>query len=162
MRRLFPSPVLSVALLLFWLLLMQSSSADTVVLGAALAIFWPVATARLRPGRVRIRRPVVMVRLFRDVVIDMLRSNVRVARAILTQRSSGMRSAFVEIPLELKDPNGLAVLAMIVTFTPGTAWVQLSADRRVLLLHILDLDDEASLIQLVKRRYERALMEVFQ
>ena len=161
MRRLFPAPLLSVALLLLWLLLMQSSSASTVVLGAALAIFWPVATARLRPGRVRLHRPVVMARLFGRVVIDMLRSNVQVARAILTRRSSGIRSAFVEIPLELKDPNGLAVLAMIITFTPGTAWVQVSADRRVLLLHILDLEDEGALIQLVKRRYERALMEIF-
>ncbi len=161
MRRLFPAPLLSVALLLLWLLLMQSSSASTVVLGAALAIFWPVATARLRPGRVRLHRPVVMARLFGRVVIDMLRSNVQVARAILTRRSSEIRSAFVEIPLELKDPNGLAVLAMIITFTPGTAWVQVSADRRVLLLHILDLEDEGALIQLVKRRYERALMEIF-
>ena len=41
------------------------------------------------------------------------------------------------IPLELTDPNGLPILAMIVTLTPGTAWAQLSADKRVLLLHVL-------------------------
>ncbi len=46
------------------------------------------------------------------------------AWAILTQRSRGIRSGLVCILLKLRDPNELAVLAMIVTFTPGTAWAQ--------------------------------------
>jgi multicomponent K+:H+ antiporter subunit E len=162
MRRLIPSPVLSVALLLLWILLMQSVSAGTLVLGAALALFWPAVTARLRPTPVRLRKPFVMARLFCRVVLEMLRSNAQVAWAILTQRSSGIRSGFVLIPLELRDPNGLAVLAMIVTFTPGTAWAQLSADNRVLLLHVLAIQSEAELIALIKQRYERPLKEIFE
>jgi len=87
---------------------------------------------------------------------------VAVARAILAGAGPGTRPGLVDIPLELEDPNGLAVLAMIVTFTPGTAWVQLSADRRRLLLHVLAIEDEAAVIQLIKRRYEGPLMEIFQ
>ncbi|NMO18647.1 Na+/H+ antiporter subunit E [Pyxidicoccus fallax] len=162
MRRLIPSPVLSVALLLLWILLMQSVSAGTLVLGAALALFWPAVTVRLRPAPVRMRRPLVMARLFCRVVLEMLKSNAEVAWAILTQRSRDMRSGFVLIPLELRDPNGLAVLAMIVTFTPGTAWAQLSADNRVLLLHVLAIESEAALVALIKERYERSLKEIFE
>jgi multicomponent K+:H+ antiporter subunit E len=154
--------VLSVALLLLWILLMQSVSAGTLVLGAALALFWPAVTARLRPAPVRLRKPFVMARLFCRVVLEMLRSNAQVAWAILTQRSSDIRSGFVLIPLELRDPNGLAVLAMIVTLTPGTAWAQLSADHRVLLLHVLAIQSEAELIALIKQRYERPLKEIFE
>jgi multicomponent K+:H+ antiporter subunit E len=141
---------------------MQSLDFGTVALGVALAIFWPVATASLRPGRIRARRPLLMMRLFGRVVVEMLRSNVEVARTILSPRSRNIHSAFVRIPLELHDRNGLAVLAMIITFTPGTAWVQLSADEHVLLLHILAVEDEATLVQLIKRNYERPLMEIFQ
>src|ERR1044071_4244496 len=112
MRWLLPSPVLSVALFLLWILLMQSVSAGTLVLGILLAIFWPAVTARLRPAPVRLRRPLVMARLFCRVVSDMLLSNAEVAWAILTRRSRDIRSGFVHIPLELRDPNGLAVLAM--------------------------------------------------
>lgn len=162
MRRLIPSPVLSVALLLLWILLMQSVSAGTLVLGAALALFWPAVTVRLRPAPVRLRKPFVMARLFCRVVFEMLRSNAEVAWVILTQRSSTIRSGFVRIPLELKDPNGLAVLAMIVTFTPGTAWAQLSADNRVLLLHVLAIQSEEVLVALIKQRYERSLQEIFE
>ncbi|MFY0583913.1 hypothetical protein ACN28S_65020 [Cystobacter fuscus] len=57
MRRLLPSPALSVALLLLWILLMQSLSAGTLVLGTALAVFWPAVTLGLRPTPVRLRRP---------------------------------------------------------------------------------------------------------
>jgi multicomponent K+:H+ antiporter subunit E len=162
MRRLIPYPVLSVALLLLWILLMQSLSAGTLVLGAALALFWPAVTARLRPAPVRLRRPLVMARLLGRVVIEMLRSNAEVAWAILARRSRDIRSGFVLVPLELRDPNGLAVLAMIVTFTPGTAWAQLSADNRVLLLHVLALQSEAELVAFIKHRYERPLKEIFE
>jgi multicomponent K+:H+ antiporter subunit E len=162
MRRLIPSPALSVALLLLWILLMQSVSAGTLVLGAALALFWPVVTVRLRPAPARLRRPLVMARLFCRVVVEMLRSNAEVAWAILTRRSQDIRSGFVLIPLELRDPNGLAVLAMIVTFTPGTAWAQLSADHRVLLLHVLAIPREQDLVALIKQRYERPLREIFE
>lgn len=162
MRRLLPAPVLSVALFLLWILLMQSLSAGTLVLGAVLALFWPAVTAGLRPGPVRLRKPLVMARLFGRVVFEMLRSNAEVAWVILTRRSRDIRSGFIHIPLELRDPNGLAVLAMIITFTPGTAWAQLSADNRVLLLHVLAVQSEADLVALIKHRYERSLMEIFE
>ena len=48
----------------------------------------------------------------------------------------------MQIPLDLQDAHGLAVLACIVTSTPGTVWVGLSPDGATLTLHVLDLDDE--------------------
>jgi multicomponent K+:H+ antiporter subunit E len=162
MRRLIPSPVLSGALLLLWILLMQSVSVGTLLLGAALALFWPAVTAGLRPAPVRLRRPLVMARLFGRVVLEMLRSNAEVAWMLLTRRSRDIRSGFVRVPLELRDPNGLAALAVIVTFTPGTAWAQLSADHRVLLLHVLSLQNEADMVAYIKQRYERPLREIFE
>ncbi|WP_224365356.1 Na+/H+ antiporter subunit E [Hyalangium versicolor] len=162
MRRLIPSPVLSVALLLLWLLLMQSLSAGTLVLGIALALFWPMVAVRLRPTPVRLRRPLVMARLFCRMVLEMLRSNAEVAWAILTRRSRDIPSGFVLVPLELRDPNGLAVLAVLVTFTPGTAWAQLSADQRFLLLHVLAMQSEPDLVAFIKQHFERPLREIFE
>jgi multicomponent K+:H+ antiporter subunit E len=161
MKRLLPSPLLSLGLFILWILLMQSVSLGTLLLGLVVAVFWPAVTARLRPGRVRARRPLIMMRLFGRVVIDMLRSNAAVARAILTRAQRDIPSGFVDIPLDLEDATALAVLAMIVTFTPGTAWVQLSADRRSLLLHVLAMGSEAEIVEHIKRRYEGPLMEIF-
>jgi NAD/NADP transhydrogenase beta subunit len=56
----------------------------------------------------------------------------------------------------------LAVLATVVCITPGTAWAELSLDRSVLMLHVLELDDAAAAAAKVKERYERPLMEIFE
>lgn len=162
MRRLLPSPALSMALFVLWVLLMQPSSAGSVVLGIGLALFWPAVTARLITTPLRLRKPRVMAALLLRAVADMLRSNAAVAWAILTRRSGNLRSGFVRIPLDLRNPNGLAVLAIIVTFTPGTAWAQLSADNRVLLMHLLVMEDEESMARFIKQRYERPLREIFE
>jgi multicomponent K+:H+ antiporter subunit E len=160
-RRLLPSPVLSGALLALWILLNQSVAPGSLLLGALLALAAPALTASLRPTPVRLRRPGAAARLLARVVLDSLRSNVAVIRAVLG-RPGDARAGFVRVPLEVRDPNALAVLAMIVTATPGTAWAELSFDRSVLLLHVLAVEDEAALVEGIKRRYERPLMEIFE
>lgn len=162
MRRLLPSPILSGALFLLWLLLSQSVSVGTLLLGAVQALAWPVITAGLRPAPVRVRRPRAILRLLANVLVDVVRSNGAVARAILTQRTRDIPSDFVPVPLEVRDPNALAVLAMIVAATPGAAWAELSRDRSVLLIHVLAVPDKAEFVATIKRRYERHLREIFE
>jgi multicomponent K+:H+ antiporter subunit E len=73
-----------------------------------------------------------------------------------------VKSGFLDVPLDLRDAHGLAVLAAIVTSTPGTVWVDLARDGSTLTLHVLDLRDEAAMIRTIKRRYESALLEIFE
>jgi multicomponent K+:H+ antiporter subunit E len=161
-RRLVPHPALSAALFALWLGLAQSLSAGTLLLGAALALAAPALTAALRPRPVRARRPLVAARLLARVVADSLRSNATVVRTLLGPGVHDLPSRFVRVPLDVRDPNALAVLAMIVTATPGTAWAELSPDRSARLLHVLAAHDEAALVADIKSRYERPLMEIFE
>ncbi|MDQ3265258.1 MAG: Na+/H+ antiporter subunit E [Myxococcota bacterium] len=162
MRRLIPSPVLSVALFGLWVLLNQSVDTGTLLIGALLALVLPRLTLGLRPTPVRIRRPKVIFRLLLRVVWDMLRSNLSVTRTLLTRRSRDIPSAFVRVPLLVRDPNALAVLAMIVTTVPGTAWAELSADRSVLLVHFFSVESEQTLIDSVQNHYQQPLREIFE
>lgn len=162
MKRLVPSPPLSFALFVVWLLLEQSLEATTLLSAVVLAIAVPLITKGLRPATVRMRRPGVALRLSFLVTCDMLKSAYDVARLLLTRRTSQIQARFVQIPLDMRDPNGLAVLAMIMCLTPGTAWGEVSFDRSTLLIHVFDLADEAAFIALIKQRYERPLMEIFE
>ena len=162
LKRLVPAPVLSLALLVLWLLLNRSLSAGHIVLGTVLALAIPLLTAGLRPLPVRIRKPGAVLRLALAVAVDTVRSNVAVARLLLAPGRRRHPAGFVHIPLDVRDPNALAVLATIVCITPGTAWAELALDRSVLLLHVLELDDAATVIANVKRRYEAPLMEIFE
>ena len=161
-KRLVPAPVLSLALLVLWLLLNRSLSAGHIVLGTVLALAIPLLTAGLRPLPVRIRKPGAVLRLALAVAVDTVRSNVAVARLLLAPGRRRHPAGFVHIPLDVRDPNALAVLATIVCITPGTAWAELALDRSMLLLHVLELDDAATVIANVKRRYEAPLLEIFE
>lgn len=162
MSRLFPAPLLSVALFALWLLLNLSVSPGNLLLGAALGILAPLLMAPLRPQHAHVRKPLVIARLIGRVGIDVILSNVQVARGVLRAGSHPPRSMFVHIPLDLRDAHGLAALAMITTVVPGTVWSELALDRSVLLLHVFDLDDEATFIAHFKHTYERPLREIFE
>lgn len=162
MRRWLPSPPLSLALFLVWLLLNQTLDLGTFLMAAILAVVVPLLTRSLRPATVRMHRPGVALRLWVRVLVDLTHSVLAVTTLLLTRRTSAINSQFVEIPLDLRDPNALAVLAMICCLTPGTAWGELSFDRSKLLLHVFDLKDEAEFIAFIKQRYEAPLMEIFE
>lgn len=162
MKRLLPSPLLSVALFVLWLLLSRSVSAGHLILAALLAVLIPLLTGGLRPLPVRIRRPGMVLRLGLRVVADTIASNFAVVRFLVFPSQRRHPPGFVHIPLELRDPNALAVLAMIVCITPGTAWAEISLDRSMLLLHVLEVDDPQTIAAHVKAHYERPLMEIFE
>lgn len=162
MKKIFPAPLLSVALFLIWLLLNQSVSPGNIVLALILALLLPVMFRGLRPRYVRVRNVGAILRLSWAVMVDTTASNVAVLRFLAWPSSRRAESGFVKIPLDLRDPNGLAVLAMIVCLTPGTSWAELSLDRSVLMLHVLEVKDAQEVIDHVKASYERPLMEIFE
>ncbi|WP_339101680.1 Na+/H+ antiporter subunit E [Pseudomonas sp. G166] len=162
MKRLFPAPWLSLALWLLWLVLNLSLSAGHLLLGAALGLLAPLMMRPLRPRPIRIRRPWVVLRLFLLVGRDVLASNLTVAWGVLNAGRRPPRSRFIKVPLDLRDANGLAALSMITTVVPGTVWSELALDRSILLMHVFDLQDEASFIAHFKATYERPLMEIFE
>lgn len=159
---LLPAPLLSAALFILWRLLNRSASPGQLILAAVLALAIPLLTRGLRPLPVRIRRPGMVLRLGLTVMADTVESNLAVLRFLLLPRLRRHPPAFVHIPLELRDPNALAVLAMIVCITPGTAWAELARDRSALMLHVLEVGDPQAIINHVKTRYERPLMEIFE
>lgn len=162
MRRVFPAPLLSLALFALWLLLNQSLGVGHLLLAALIGWAAPLMSAPLRPDAVRMRRPVALVRLILAVARDATVSNAQVAWRIAARDPRTLHPAFLRIPLELRDANGLAALAAILTAIPGTVWSELAIDRSVMLLHVFDVEDEQEFIAHFKQRYERPLMEIFE
>src|SRR6185295_17928444 len=107
MTRLVPFPLVSAGLLILWLLL-NSLSVGHILLGGAVALIGGWALAALEPPKMRLRRPLAVLRLAAFVLADIVRSNVAVARIILGLGPRRWTSGFVDIPLALRDPYGLA------------------------------------------------------
>lgn len=161
MTRILPHPILSLALVLMWLLLTRFSLGH-LVLGSIIAVLAGLAFARIEPQAPRIRAWAPLLRLMGIVSVDIVRSNWAVARLMLTNGRHGARqSAFVDIQLRLRDPVALALLAVILTATPGTAWLEYDPETDVLLVHVFDMIDAEEWRVLIRGRYEALLLEAF-
>lgn len=162
MKRLFPYPLLTVLLFLFWLFLNQSVSLGQILLGSLLSTGAALALSALRLPGARVRNVKAIVLLSFMVLRDSIRSNFAVARLILRPESPGYTSGFMTINLDMRNQYGLAMLAMIITATPGTLWVNYDSSNGALMIHVLDLVDEETWIKTIKHGYERLLMEIFE
>lgn len=162
MRRLLSFPLGAAGLLVVWLLLNKALSVGHVVLGGIVALVGLWAFTALDPAPVRMLRLGAILRLASLVIADIVRSNIAVARIILGLTGRERRSGFVDIPLDLRNPYGLATLACIITATPGTLWVNFDAARAMLTIHVLDLVDESEWVRTIKGRYESLLLEIFE
>jgi multicomponent K+:H+ antiporter subunit E len=162
MTRWLPFPVFSLCLLAMWLLLNTTLAPGHVLLGAALGVAGGMVYGRLRAPAARIRRrAATAAALSWLMLVDIVRSNIAVARITLHPGIRGRTSGFLHMPLEVRHPGALAVLACIITATPGTSWARYDAARNVLTIHVLDLVDEQAWIAQFKDHYERRLMEIF-
>ena len=161
MTRLFPHPVLSLALVFLWLMLTRFSL-GYLILGTALSLVAGWAYSALHSARPRIRRWSVIPRLIVTLAGDIIRSNIAITRLLLTEGRNGRKSAFVRIPLTIRNPNSLAVLAIILTATPGTAWLEYGTDTGILILHIFDASEADHYHDVINNTYEPMLMEIFE
>ena len=160
MRRLLPRPALSLALFLLWAALTNAASLGTLVLGGLLALALPFIVAPFWPDTRRIARPGLVPGFAARVAWDMLVANWAVARRVVGPLEK-LSPAFVEVPLDLRDPFAASVLGSIVSLTPGTVSIDVDRERWVLQLHALDAPDPDALVREIKRRYEAPIREIF-
>ncbi|XOZ33404.1 Na+/H+ antiporter subunit E [Halomonadaceae bacterium KBTZ08] len=157
----WPRPYFSLFLLVLWLLLVNSAAPGQILLGAGLAWLIPFSTQQFWPERPRLNSPGRLLVYLMRLLVDILRSNLTVARLILRDPGS-LQPGFVRFPLSVTNEFAITLLASSISLTPGTVSAGLSPDRGYLLVHVLHLDDEAELIEHIRKRYETPLREILE
>ena len=160
--RILPRPILSAVVALVWVLLANEVSVGSVALGAVLGVAIAWCSAPFWPVRPVVRSKRAVLPYLGIVMKDILVSNIDVAKLVLFRRGDSMRSQFVTVPLDIRSPEAIAVLAGTITLTPGTLTADVSADGRSLLVHCLETDDPAGVVASIKERYESRLKEIFE
>jgi len=95
------------------------------------------------------------------VLWDIVVANFEVAWIILTKRDRDLRSAWLVIPLDVRQPEAITTLAGTISLTPGTVSADVSSDGRLLLVHALDVADTEEAIAKIKSRYEARLERIY-
>ena len=161
MRYLLPHPALSAMLLIVWLLMANAITFGGIMLGSAFALVLPKFTEPFWPDRPRMRFRGAFLAYLAIVLFDIVVANFQVAWLILFCRNRDLRSRWLVVPIDLTTPEAVTMLAGTISLTPGTVSSDVSADGRHLLVHALDVADEAVEVARIKRRYEARLQRVF-
>lgn len=90
---------------------------------------------------------------------EVVRANLRVAWHVVTP-SSFFKPGIIALPLEPQSDFEATLLANVLTLTPGSFSVDLSTDRRVLYVHVMDVEDAEQTRGQLKEQYEKPLLEV--
>ncbi len=105
------------------------------------------------------RRTLAWFRVGATFIAELSKSTWATIRAVLGSPDR-LRPAILAVPLDVRSPGGTALFADMVTLTPGTTSLEVSADGRTLYVHALDAPDREAAVAGMKSTLEARTREV--
>jgi multicomponent Na+:H+ antiporter subunit E len=90
---------------------------------------------------------------------ELMLANIRMAHSVLLP-SRTLRPGIIAIPLSARSDAEITLLANLISLTPGTLSLDVSADRKTLYVHAMFIDDVDMMRYEIKAGFERRLLEV--
>lgn len=143
-----------------WLALSGSAAPENVVFALLLAfVALRLFGSREPPGAGVLARVPAAVSLLGFFLWELLLANLKVALCVLLP-GRYLRPGIVAVPLDLRSEAGIALLANLITLTPGTLSVEIAQDHSTLYVHALAVDEPAALVRELKQGFERRVRKV--
>jgi len=94
------------------------------------------------------------------VIVELVIANIKMAYYTLSPLRK-LKPGVLAVPLveDLTDTE-LTILANLITLTPGTLSLDVSADRSILFIHFMHVSDPDEMRREIKEGFERRLLEV--
>ncbi len=153
--------LLNIFLMLAWVVLTGRYTLAQLCIGFLLGylVLWMLSP--INTSTHYFRRTVKIIALMLYFMMELAKSNLRVAYDIITPRHR-MRPAILAVPLDLESDMGITLLATLITLTPGTLSLDVSTDRRTLYVHDMYIDTPEIAIRKIKHGFERRIREVLE
>jgi multicomponent Na+:H+ antiporter subunit E len=154
--------LLVVALAIGWIAITGGLTLPNLVLGAVVAgfVIYLLRHWLVRPIAFwRFGKVIGLALLF---VRELLLSALGVAALVLApDLKRRLRPAIIAFPLTARSDAEITLLANLITLTPGTLSLDVSADRARLYVHALSLKSRESLISDIANGFEKKVVDVF-
>lgn len=150
---------LNILLALAWIALTGQFTPTNFIIGYGLgyALLWLVQRATGPSTYFKKVRQVIGFTFF--FLWELILANLRVAYDVITPQHH-MRPGVVAIPLDVKTDPEITLLANLITLTPGTLSLDVSADRSTLYVHAMHIDDTEQFRHNIKDGFERRVQEL--
>ena len=70
-----------------------------------------------------------------------------------------LRPGIIQLPIDLRSPLKIVILANMITLTPGTLTMEISPDNKILYIHVLDIGDEEAIKNDIRTKFENNIKE---
>ncbi len=90
---------------------------------------------------------------------ELISANIKVAVEVLRPTLAIAPKAF-KLPLKVSQDRQITLLANMITLTPGTLSLEVSKDRKTLLIHTLYGNEVKSIKSEIKNKYEPYVMRL--
>ena len=102
-----------------------------------------------------------VVRLILFFLYDLCLSSLQVAYDVLTPKDHS-NPAILKVPLDVKSDFEILLVTNLISLTPGTLSLDVTPDRKTLIVHAMFADDPDAVIESLKSGMERMVKEVFE
>ncbi len=154
------TPFLMNLLLTFvWIALSGTFSFSNIGFGFTLSFFilWVISLkSKKRKYFIIVPKLISFIFFF---LYELVKANIQVAIDVMTPNFF-MKPGIVRIPLDAKSDLEITLLANLITLTPGTCSLDVSADRKVLYVHAMYINDKEKFINDIKNGFEKKLLSI--
>jgi multicomponent Na+:H+ antiporter subunit E len=149
----------NLALALAWVAVTGDLTAGNLALGFGIGFLVLFFTAPILGTPAYARKVIQVLNLALFFVWELILANLRVAYEVLTPGYQ-LRPGVIAIPLDARTDAEILLLTTLITLTPGSFSLDVSADRRVLYLHAMYISDPDEVRRQIKDGFERRVLEV--
>ncbi len=149
----------TILLAVVWAAITGNFEPGNLVLGFALGFLVLLFARRVVGTADYARRLMQALALIAYFLWELVLSNLRVAADVL-RPTLRLRPGVVGIPLDARTDVEIVLLANLITVTPGSLSLDVSADRQTLYLHVMRFDDPETVRRKVKEGFERRILAV--
>jgi multicomponent Na+:H+ antiporter subunit E len=153
-------PFLNIVLTLVWAGLFGVVNAETLISGFVISyIVLFILSRSQRESPAYFSKVPKVLSFIAYYLWELLKSNFIVAYDVLTP-THHMTPGVVAIPIRAKTDFEIALLANLITMTPGTVTLDVSEDRKTLYVHAMYIDDPETLRADITNNLERRVLEI--
>ncbi|MDQ0229782.1 Na+/H+ antiporter subunit E [Metabacillus malikii] len=151
--------LLNFFLALTWMFLSNDYSPLAFLKGYFFGLLVMFIMRRFFKHRFYLANIIAIIRLLFIFCIELIKSNISVLKVILSPKLS-MKPGIFALETELERDWEITVLSNLITLTPGTLVLDVSADKKTLYIHAMDIDDVEQAKRDIKETFEKAIKEV--
>jgi multicomponent Na+:H+ antiporter subunit E len=151
---------IAVVMAVVWAIVSGSFSLHNLLFGFVLSLLTLSLLRGHRPGSGETSRTLRILSLLWLFLIELAKSAWRVA-VLATRPKLDLHPGIFAYPLRVQGDFQISLLANLITLTPGTLSVDVSADRSTLYIHAVDCTDLEAARRDIADGFEAKIMEAF-